>query len=134
MANQEIKVIFGDGLKVNVKVKEFTVETDQPVHQGGTGTAPSPFDLFLASIASCAGFYTLAFCRERDISYDNIKLVMKTEKGETSKMIEKITFELDLPPDFPEKYKFALTKAIDTCTVKAHILKPPRFEIIARPR
>ena len=61
----EIKVTFPGGLRVDAEYKGFVVKTDQPVHQGGEGTASSPFDLFLISIATCAGFYAVAFCKER---------------------------------------------------------------------
>ena len=133
MADQEFNVMFGEGLKVSVAAKGFVFPTDQPVTQGGGGTAPSPFDYFLASIAACAGFYALAFCRERKISTDGIKLAMQAKRGEGSRMVEKVTITVDLPPGFPERYKDAIVKAIDHCTVKAHIQHPPSFEIVTRP-
>lgn len=132
MPDNEITVTLGPDLKVDVDIRGFTVKTDQPVHQGGTNTAPTPFDYFLASIAACAGFYALAFCRERGIPTDNIRIAVRTERGEVSKMIDKVTIDVALPPDFPEHYKFALTKAIDHCTVKSHIMRPPQFEIVTR--
>ncbi|MBM3304659.1 MAG: osmotically inducible protein OsmC [Candidatus Aminicenantes bacterium] len=128
-----MKIVFGEGLQIDVEYKGFVVKTDQPAREGGGGTAPSPFDLFLVSLASCAGFYALAFCRERKIPVEGLGVKMTTEKGEVSKMIDKITITVDLPADFPEKYKFALVKAIDHCTVKNHILRAPRFEIVTRP-
>jgi putative redox protein len=130
---KELIVKLGDGLKVDVEYKGFVVKTDQPAREGGGGTAPSPFDFFLVSLAACAGFYALAFCRERKISVEGLNVTMSTERGEVSKMIDKVTISVDLPADFPEKYKFALVKAIDHCTVKAHILRPPQFEIVTRP-
>jgi putative redox protein len=134
MSARELIVKFGDGLKIDVEYKGFVVKTDQPAREGGGGTAPSPFDYFLVSLAACAGFYTLAFCRERKISVEGLTVTMTTERGEVSKMIDKVTIAVDLPPDFPEKYKFALVKAVDHCTVKAHILRPPQFEIVTRPQ
>lgn len=132
MSAKELIVKFGDGLKVDVEYKGFVVKTDQPAREGGGGTAPSPFDYFLVSLAACAGFYALAFCRERKISVDGLGVTMSPERGEASKMIDKVTISVDLPADFPEKYRFALVKAIDHCTVKAHILRPPQFEIVTR--
>ena len=132
MATNEIKIVFGGGLKVDAEYKGFRVLTDQPVREGGGGTAPSPFDYFLVSLAACAGFYALEFCQARKIPTDRLGVTMATERGEVSKMIEKVTIKVDLPPGFPEKYREAIVKAIDHCTVKAHILRPPRFEIIAR--
>ncbi|OGD18345.1 MAG: osmotically inducible protein OsmC [Candidatus Aminicenantes bacterium RBG_16_63_16] len=131
MSEREIQVTFPGGVKVDAVYKGFLIKTDQPVHQGGEGTAPAPFDLFLASIATCAGFYTVAFCRERGIPTENAGVVMRAEKDPETKMISKIRIELRLPAGFPEKYMRAVIKAVDYCTVKAHILKPPAFEITA---
>lgn len=133
MNPKELKVVFGEKYKIDVEYKGFTVKTDQPVRDGGDGTAPAPFDFFLVSLASCAGFYALAFCRERQIPVEGLALTMTTERGEVSKMIDKITFTVDLPAGFPEKYRFAMIKAIDHCTVKALMMRPPQFEIVARP-
>ena len=133
MSPKEMIVKLGDGLQVDVEYKGFVVKTDQPAREGGGGTAPSPFDYFLVSLAACAGFYALAFCRERKISVDGLGMTVGTERGEVSKMIDKVTISVDLPADFPEKYRFALVKAVDHCTVKAHILRPPQFEIVTRP-
>ncbi|MGB7297646.1 MAG: OsmC family protein [Candidatus Aminicenantales bacterium] len=128
----EIKVTFPGGLRVDSEYKGFVVKTDQPVYQGGEGTAPAPFDLFMVSIAACAGFYVVAFCQEREIPTDNAGVVMRMEKDPVSKLIGKITIEVQLPADFPEKYKRAVVKAVDTCTVKLNILKAPAFEIITK--
>ncbi len=133
MKPYELNVVFGDNYKINVAYKGFTVLTDQPVRDGGDGTAPSPFDYFLASLAACAGYYALAFCKERRLSTEGLGVTMTAERGEASKMIDKVTVHVDLPQGFPEKYRLALTKAVDHCTVKAHILRAPQFEIVVRP-
>lgn len=133
MGTNELKVRFGSGLEVDVEYKGFVVKTDQPVRDGGGGTGPSPFDYFLVSLAACAGFYALAFCRERKISVEGLGVTMSAERGEVSKMIDKVTITVDLPAHFPDKYRLALVKAVDHCTVKAHILRAPQFEIVTRP-
>ena len=130
MATHEIKVTFGGGLKVNAEYKGFVVPTDQPVREGGGGTALSPFDYFLVSLAACAGFYALEFCQVRKIPTDRLAVTMTAERGEVSKMIDKVTIHLGLPPGFPEKYRGPIVKAVDHCTVKAHILRPPQFAIV----
>jgi putative redox protein len=133
MNPRELKVVFGENYRIDVDFKGFTVKTDQPVRDGGDNTAPSPFDYFLVSLAACAGYYALAFCKERRLSTDGLGVTMTTERGEVSKMIDKITVTVDPPQGFPEKYRLALTKAVDHCTVKAHIQRPPQFEIVLRP-
>lgn len=130
---KELKVVFGENYHIDVEYKGFVVKTDQPVKEGGENTAPAPFDLFLVSLASCAGFYALAFCKERKIPTEGLGVTMTTERGEASRMIDKMTFIVDLPAGFPEKYRAAIAKAVDHCTVKAHMQRPPQFEIVVRP-
>jgi putative redox protein len=130
--NREIKVTFPGGLRVDAEYKGRLIQTDQPVYQGGEGTAPAPFDLFLASIATCSGLYVLVFCQKRGIPIENASVVMRTERNPERKMIEKIAIDVHLPPEFPEKYKSAVLKAVDTCSVKAHLMNPPEFELTAK--
>ncbi len=127
--DREMKISFPGGLRVDAEYKEFVIKTDQPVYSGGDGSAPAPFDLFLASIATCAGYYVLAFCNKREIPTEKAAVVMKTKRNPETKRIEKISIEIQLPPEFPEKYKKAVIKAVDSCSVKAHILNPPAFEV-----
>jgi putative redox protein len=132
MKEREMKVTFPGGLRVEADYKGFIVKTDQPAYEGGEGTALSPFDLFLVSLGTCAGYYVLAFCRQRNISTEKAHVVMKTVKNRDSHLIGKISIEIHLPADFPEKYKAAVIKAADSCTVKLHIAHPPVFEIEAK--
>jgi ribosomal protein S12 methylthiotransferase accessory factor len=132
MDEKEMSVTFPGGLKVDAEYKGFVIKTDQPVYAGGEENAPAPFDLFLASLATCAGFYVLAFCKERGIPTEKASLLVKMNKNPETKMFDKILIEIELPPEFPEKYKNAVVKAADTCAVKAHLSKPPAFEIVAR--
>jgi putative redox protein len=130
--DREMKVTFPGGVRVEAEYKGFVIKTDQPTYQGGEGSEPAPFDLFLASIATCAGYYVLAFCNKRGISTEKASVVMRTSRGTETKMIEKISIEIQLPPEFPEKYKNAVIKAVDGCSVKIHILNPPAFEVLAK--
>ncbi len=130
--DREMKISFPGGWRVDAKYKGFVIKTDQPVYSGGDGSAPAPFDLFLASIATCAGYYVLAFCNKREIPTEKAAVVMKTRKNPETKMIEKISIEIQLSSEFPEKYKKAVIKAVDGCSVTAHILNPPVFKIEAK--
>jgi len=126
------QVTFPGGMRVDAKYRGFTIKTDQPVYAGGEGSAPAPFDLFLASIATCAGFYVLAFCQNRGIPAEKASLIMSTEKSAETKMIEKIILEARLPEEFPEKYRRAIIRSVHSCAVEAHIQKAPAFEIKIR--
>lgn len=128
----EIKITFPGGKRVNAEFDGFVIKTDQPVKYGGENSAPSPYDHFLASIGTCAGFFILSFCEKRNIPTENISLVEHLEHGKTKDgktFIEKIVLEIIVPPDFPEKYHSALIKVADQCSVKKTILNPPKFEV-----
>jgi putative redox protein len=127
--DRSIRIVFPGDLRIDAEYKGFIIKTDQPVHQGGGGTAPAPFDLFLASLATCAGFYAQSFLTSRHLSTEGLELSLSIQVDREAKMISKITIDIRLPTGFPEKYTKALTKAVDSCTVKKHILSPPEFEI-----
>lgn len=109
-------------------MKGHTVRTDQPA-PFGTDSAPAPFDLFLASIATCMGFYALRFCQERGIATDGLGLSLETVRDEAEKRLSTIKVALTLPPGFPEKYAEAIRRAVDQCAVKKHMVEPPAFEL-----
>ena len=111
----------------------FKVRTDQPRTAGGGGSAPSPFELFLASIGTCAGYYALRFCQQRELPTGGLALRLTTERDPEKKGLSRIRIEVDLPPDFPEKYREAILRAVDQCTVKRHIVTPPILEVVAIP-
>ncbi|QQR73510.1 MAG: OsmC family protein [Holophagales bacterium] len=128
----EITVSFPGGVAVAAQLPAHVVLTDQPAPLG-EGSAPSPFDLFLASLATCAGFYALRFCQQREIPTDGMRLSLATERDPTSKRLAKIGIVLDLPAGFPERYREAVIRAMDQCAVKKAIVDPPAFDVVARP-
>ena len=93
------------------------------------GTAPAPFDLFLASIGTCSGFYISQFCRRRGISIDGIRIRQDAVRDEGSGMVVRIDVEVELPPGFPEKYRTAVVRAAETCSVKKHLARPPEIRV-----
>ena len=127
----EIKIGFPGGLKVDASIGKHTVTTDQPDSDGGTGSAPSPFVLFLASLGTCAGFYVLRFCQQRGIPTDGLYLTQKMELDPSTHSIMKVSIVVHLPPGFPEKYREAVIRAADQCAVKRTIAYPPEIEVVA---
>ncbi|MBP7796619.1 MAG: OsmC family protein [Elusimicrobiales bacterium] len=126
----EIKLTFPSNQKVNVSFKGFEIKTDQPLSAGGDGTAPSPFDYFLASLASCAGFYAINFFRSRKLNTDGFDMKVDFDWDEKNHRLGFVNFIMTLPPDFPDKYIPALKNAVDLCTVKRTILNPPEFKTL----
>jgi putative redox protein len=125
----DMKVYFPGGKRVYADYGGFTIETDQPARGGGDDSAPAPFDLFLASIGTCAGIYALGFMQQRGIDPEGSTITMRTHFDQAAGLINKIDLELVLPAEFPEKYRAAVMNAMNLCTVKKHLHQPPAFEI-----
>jgi len=127
--DKTIEVSFPGGKRVDGKIENMIIKTDQPVEEGGGGSAPEPFNLFLMSIATCAGIYALEFCQAREIETKDMALTMKCEFDPTGRVYQKLTIDLRLPAGFPDKYENAIVRTMDLCSVKKHIINPPEFEI-----
>ncbi|MBA3066633.1 OsmC family protein [bacterium] len=125
----KLDIVFPGGKKVDVLYHGFRIQSDQPVEDGGENSAPSPYDLFLSSIAACAGYYVIAFCAQRGISSEGLKMTMNCEKNIETRTIGKIDIAIKLPAGFPDKYKNAVVKAAESCGVKKHFVYPPVFSI-----
>ncbi|NLB43305.1 MAG: osmotically inducible protein OsmC [Clostridiales bacterium] len=124
-----LKVEFPGGLRVDAKLRGHTISTDQPTMSGGEDSAPSPFELFLSSIATCAGIYALGFCNSKSISTEGMSISMDIERDINSGLVSRVSLDLKVPEDFPKKYENAIIKSMDLCAVKKHIQNPPDFTI-----
>jgi putative redox protein len=124
----EMMIDFPGGARVDAHFGLFTVATDQPP----ASSAPAPFDVFLASIGTCAGIYVLGYCRNHGLPMDGIKLIQKMQTNPASRMVEKIDIEIQVPPTFPKDQYAALIRAAELCKVKKHIAQPPVFEIYTK--
>jgi len=125
----DMEITFPGLKKVDAHYNGITVETDQPLEDGGSGSAPSPFDLFLASIGTCTGYYVLSFCQKNNIPIENMKLITNIQRNPETHLVETIGFEIHVPKEYPEKYKNAVVKAAEACTVKRNLEKPPRITL-----
>ena len=128
--SMNMEIHFPGGKKIYTDYKGFTIKTDQGKKDGGEGTAPTPSDLFFASVGACMGFYALNFCEKRKIDPGQLKLSVELQSHEKTHMVEKIVFNIDLGPDFPQKYTSALIRAMMLCYVKKHFEQPPQFEFV----
>lgn len=124
-----IDVSFPGGKRVDARIGAFVVHTDQPSDHGGEGSAVAPFDLFLASLATCAGLYVLGFCQARGLPTDGLRLRQKVELDPATKLPNRIRLEVALPPSFPEKYRSAIGRAAEGCKVKKTIAAAPTIEV-----
>ncbi len=129
MSDLPIEVHFPGGKCVDAKIGDFHIQTDQSVKAGGQASAPEPFDLFLASIATCAGIFALNFCHSRNLPTEGMSLNMHLERDTKKRLIGKMRLDLTLPDGFPEKYRDSIVKAMGLCTVKRHMMDAPEFEI-----
>jgi len=125
-----MEITFDGGKVITAHSHGHTIKTDQPVDGGGTNSAPAPFELFLASIGTCAGIYVKSFCDNRKIPTDKIKIIQSTEYDKESGLPVNIKLDIQLPSDFPEKYLASVLSVAQLCKVKKSIANPPVFEII----
>ena len=125
----EMMIDFPGGAKVDAHFGPFTVKTDQTPAGGGESSAPSPFEMFLASIGTCAGIYVLGFCQQRGLPTKDIKIVQCMHGDRMTGLIGQIDLDIQLPPDFPEKYKAAVIRSAEQCAVKKHLEHPPEFNV-----
>jgi len=128
----EMVIDFPGGAKVDAHFGPYTVPTDQPSMGGGDGFAPTPFEVFLASIGTCAGIFVLGFCRQRNLPTDGIRIIQRNRPNRLTGMIEKIDLEIQVPPSFPKQYHSALIRSAELCKVKKTLEYPPEFEIVTK--
>jgi ribosomal protein S12 methylthiotransferase accessory factor len=126
-----MEITFDGGKVVTAHSNGHIIKTDQPLHSGGQNSAPSPYELFLASIGTCAGIYVKSFCDNRNIPTDNIKIIQSAEFDEETGLPLSIKLDINLPADFPGKYKEAVISVAELCKVKKTMASPPVFEVIA---
>ena len=125
-----VKVTFPGGALVTAHAAGFDIATDQPIEDGGTNTAAAPYDLFLSSIATCAGIYVLRFCQQRELPTEGLTMTLDIERNAASRRLDKVKLAIQLPEGFPEKYHKAVIRAAGMCSVKKAIMDPPEFEVI----
>lgn len=129
MSLQTLTVTFPGGKKVDGVYGDFTIHTDQPVDEGGEGTAPEPFTYMLASLGTCAGIYVVSYLKARDLPFDKVKLVQEHEWDEQAHRLTKVMMTIHLPPEIPEKHRQPLIRSASRCAVKRLLENPPEFEI-----
>jgi ribosomal protein S12 methylthiotransferase accessory factor len=129
-----MNIRFPGGKKVEAEHRGFRILTDQPTASGGDNSAPGPFELFLISIGTCAGYYVLAFCQKRDIPTNEIELSMSTVRDESRHLVTRVEITVHLPDSFPKRYVEACLRSVTQCTVKRHLDDPPEIVVAATGR
>ncbi|NLA23786.1 MAG: osmotically inducible protein OsmC [Bacteroidales bacterium] len=123
-----MEITFEQGKIVTAHLNGHVIKTDQLEKDGGANSAPQPFELFLASMGTCAGIYVKYFCDKRDIPTDNIKILQHITTDEKTRLPSLIEFEIVVPEDFPKKYHRALINSAEMCKVKKTIENSPEFK------
>ncbi len=130
----EMLIDFPGGARVDAHFNGFTVRTDQGPQGGGEASAPTPFDLFLASLGTCAGIYVLGFCRQRGLPTEGIQLRERVIRNPETRKLEAVEIDIEVPPTFPEKYHEALVRAAAQCAVKKQLEAPPAIQVATKVR
>ncbi|RJE71036.1 OsmC domain/YcaO domain-containing protein [Pseudoalteromonas citrea] len=125
----EIKVNFLDNLRLEAKFDDFTVVADQPIRYKGDGSAPSPFDYFLASSALCAAYFVKVYCVARDIPTDGIRLSQNNIVDPEDRYNQIFQIQVELPESISDKNREGILRSIERCTVKKVVQTGPEFKI-----
>ncbi len=126
----EIKVNFLDNLRLEAKFDDFTVIADQPIrYKGGDGSAPGPFDYFLASSALCAAYFVKVYCASRDIPTENIRLSQNNIVDPEDRYKQIFQIQVELPENISDKHRQGILRSIDRCTVKKVVQTGPTFKV-----
>lgn len=129
--SSEMIVTLPGGKRVDAQIGNHVIRTDQPAAGGGEDSAPAPFDLFLASIGTCAGIYVAGFCQKRGLPTEGIRIVQRNHSDPESGTLVRVELDVLLPAGFPEKYVEAVVRVADQCKVKKAIQAQPVFEVKA---
>ena len=127
----EIKVNYLDNLRLEAKFDDFTVISDQPIRYKGDGSAPGPFDYFLASSAMCAAYFVKVYCNARDIPTENIRLSQNNIVDPENRYQQIFKIQVELPEDISDKDRQGILRSIDRCTVKKVVQTGPEFQVEA---
>ena len=125
----EIKVNFLDKLRLEAKFDDFTVIADQPIRYKGDGSAPGPFDYFLASSALCAAYFVKLYCETRNISTENIRLSQNNIVDPENRYQQIFKIQVELPEDISASDRKGILRAIERCSVKKVVQAGPEFVI-----
>ena len=124
----DLTITFPGTGRVDATFGSYVVRTDRSLSHGGEGSAPEPFDMFLASLGTCAGAYVLAFCDARGISAADIRLLQHCSYDDAHRL-ERVDIAISLPPSFPEKYRAGVRAAAEACKVKKTLASPPQLDV-----
>ncbi|WP_298848696.1 OsmC family protein, partial [uncultured Salinicola sp.] len=127
----EIKVNYLDNLRQEAKFDDFTVITDQPIRYKGDGSAPGPFDYFLASTVLCAAYFVRVYCNAREIPTENIRLSQNNIVDPENRYNQIFRIQIELPADISDKDRTGILRSIERCSVKRVIQNNPEFQIEA---
>ncbi|MDC1173924.1 OsmC domain/YcaO domain-containing protein [Bacteriovoracaceae bacterium] len=125
----QVNVRFLENLKLEANFDDFSIKTDQPIRYKGDGTAPSPFDYFLASSALCAAYFVKIYCKARDIPTEDIKLTQNNIVDPENRYKQIFNIQVELPASISEKDKEGILRSMDRCTVKRVIQNDLGFQI-----
>ena len=125
----ELKVTLEGGKKVATKIGNHVITTDQPTKYGGEDSAPAPFDLFVASIGTCAGFFIKSYCDNKGIDATGIEITMRPTLDGKTKQVIGFETKIHIPDSLPQELHAPLRRAAEQCTVKKTIKNQPTFSV-----
>jgi ribosomal protein S12 methylthiotransferase accessory factor len=125
----EIQISFPGGKRVDAQLGDLSVATDQPAAAGGSGLVVSPFDLLLASLGTCVGYYVLAFCQARGLPTEGLALALSVHNDPRTHLPARVDIKVVLPAGFPDQHRAGVQRAAQHCKVKKVLEAPPEVVV-----
>lgn len=129
----DIEISFPGNMKVDARVGQWHIQTDQARESGGDESAPEPYTLFLVSLATCAGIYALRYLQTRDLPSAGLRLVQRQEFDEKTHRLTRVELEIHLPPGLDERHRKPIERSAAKCAVKRTLENPPEFLVSTLP-
>lgn len=108
--------------RASAQFREFCLET-------GTNL-PSPLDLFIASLGTCAALTAAGYCRKKGLSSEGLKINIDIERDTETRLVSQVRTEFVIPAGFPKAEIEELVAVAGHCFVKKHLYAPPEFTTI----
>jgi len=125
----DIELSFPGGMRVDARIGQWTIRTDQAKESGGDESAPEPYQTFLASLATCSGIYVLRYLQVRDLPTEGLRMTQRHSFNEKTHRLEEVEVDIHLPAGIPEKHRRPIERAVKLCAVKRAMEDPPRFRV-----
>lgn len=119
-------------VQFEIGARQHKVLCDQPTSNGGDDQGITPPEFFLASLASCAAFYAVAYLKKKGLSREGVFVRVTADKAAAPARLDKFRIEVDVPGTLSDEDRAGVDDAVHRCLIHNTILHTPSIEIEVR--